>query len=275
MLQPPMLAFHTPNRSVIATAPGRLSVPKALGLEAAEALAYAHRDGVAAIPDASRAKKPHFVSSSSSGTSSSGTSDSESDSRLAASADSAAGSGAAAQQAPASPQTQDGAQAAASAATDVVPRKLQPMFQKRKTYLSSKRFKNAVRKWHLRSLRAYRATFPSTVGAASKFAIIYVGDKQYKVSVGDVINAEKLKNSPVGMKLFLDPCVVGSVTRTVIGRPRVQGASVVLTVESHEQDRKVIVFHKRRRKRYQRIHGHRREVTRLRVEEIICDFNKY
>jgi large subunit ribosomal protein L21 len=55
----------------------------------------------------------------------------------------------------------------------------------------------------------------------------------------------------------------------------VHGASVALVVESHELDAKVVVFKKRRRKRYQRTQGHRREVTRVRVRDIICDIAAY
>ena len=56
---------------------------------------------------------------------------------------------------------------------------------------------------------------------------------------------------------------------------RDDGATVLLRVESHELDRKLIVFKKKRRKRYQRTQGHRREVTRVRVVEIACDVAAY
>jgi ribosomal protein L21 len=61
----------------------------------------------------------------------------------------------------------------------------------------------------------------------------------------------------------------------VLARNACVKATVVLRVESHELDRKLIVFKKKRRKRYQRTQGHRREVSRVRVAEIICDVGAY
>jgi large subunit ribosomal protein L21 len=152
-----------------------------------------------------------------------------------------------------------------------------------------------------RAMRAYAANFPEVAaghvpgaGAAAAaaaggaapshaappsppalFAVVSLGGKQYKVCAGDVIHAEKLRHTPVATELRVSPHVVGSPTTTLLGRPTVQGATVVLRVESHELDRKLIVFKKKRRKRYQRTQGHRREVSRVRVAEIICDVGAY
>lgn len=108
------------------------------------------------------------------------------------------------------------------------------------------------------------------------FAVISLGGTQYKVSPGDIINAEYLPGAVVGTTLAA-PAVhmVGSMSRTVLGRPTIADAGVRLVVEEQTSDAKVIVFKKRRRKRYQRTHGHRRRVTRLRVAGIDCDLEAY
>jgi large subunit ribosomal protein L21 len=130
----------------------------------------------------------------------------------------------------------------------------------------------------LRALRAQRLVFPrATVAdpAAAVFAVLAVAGKQYKVSPGDVINAERLKHLAVGEALSLPAMVVGTRDATLLGRPTVPGAAVRLRVREHVQDLKVTIFKKKRRKRYQKKQGHRREVTRLEVEAVDCRMEEY
>ncbi len=62
--------------------------------------------------------------------------------------------------------------------------------------------------------------------------------------------------------------MLGSTTRTVLGRPFVPGASVTAVVEEHVRDVKLVVFKKRRRKHSRRTTGHRQQLTALRVVDI-------
>jgi large subunit ribosomal protein L21 len=105
--------------------------------------------------------------------------------------------------------------------------------------------------------------------------VLAVAGKQYKVSPGDVINAERLKHLAVGEALSLPAMVVGTRDATLLGRPTVPGAAVRLRVREHVQDLKVTIFKKKRRKRYQKKQGHRREVTRLEVEAVDCRMEEY
>ena len=116
---------------------------------------------------------------------------------------------------------------------------------------------------------------PSSSSLPQLFAIISLAGKQFKVSPGDIVIADRLKNVAVATELVLSPHIVGSPTTTIVGRPVVQGASVMCVVESHELDEKVIVFKKKRRKRYQRTQGHRREISRIRIDKIVCDVSAY
>ena len=120
---------------------------------------------------------------------------------------------------------------------------------------------------------ATRAAGAAPAKAAGRlFAVIPLGGTQYKVTPGDLINAERIPTAVVGGSLEVDTVhVVGSAGWTVLGRPAVPGARVTLRVEEQALDRKVIVYKKNRRKRYQRTRGHRRLVTRLRVEAVDYD----
>jgi large subunit ribosomal protein L21 len=107
---------------------------------------------------------------------------------------------------------------------------------------------------------------PTPENCAPVFAVIALGGTQYKVTLNDVIVAEKVKNIGVGETMNVpDVLLVGSVDRTWVGRPLVPGALVTMEVEEQTKDKKVIIFKKRRRKSSQRKQGFRREVTMLRV----------
>lgn len=63
--------------------------------------------------------------------------------------------------------------------------------------------------------------------------------------------------------------MVGGRHGTIIGRPQVPGASVVAEVEEITLDKKVLALKFRRRKSSRRLTGHRREVTILRITDIL------
>jgi large subunit ribosomal protein L21 len=99
-------------------------------------------------------------------------------------------------------------------------------------------------------------------------AIIRSGGKQYQVSPGDTIAVEKLK-AAAGEKVSFSEVVMhvdGSEIK--IGSPLVEGATVTGEVVEQFKDKKVIAFKYRRRKGYHRTVGHRRRLTRVKIESI-------
>lgn len=87
---------------------------------------------------------------------------------------------------------------------------------------------------------------------------------------GDVVVAEKLKGAKVGEVLDLDEVLLlGNANETLVGRPLVAGAKVRARVEEQTVDAKIDIFKKKRRKNYRRWNGFRREVTILRVTDIV------
>lgn len=101
-----------------------------------------------------------------------------------------------------------------------------------------------------------------------EYAIIESGGKQYRVSEGDVIDVEIL-NAQVGDQVVLDRVLlVAQEGQVSVGRPVVDGASVLTTVLEHRQGRKVTIFKYRPKQRYHVKTGHRQRYTRLAVDEI-------
>jgi large subunit ribosomal protein L21 len=100
------------------------------------------------------------------------------------------------------------------------------------------------------------------------FAIVKTGGKQYRVAPGDQIVVERLAGN-VGAEISLDQVLaISNGDSGVIGRPTLADASVRARIVQQPRGTKVIVFKKKRRKNYRRKHGHRQELTVLRIEEI-------
>ena len=100
------------------------------------------------------------------------------------------------------------------------------------------------------------------------FAIVKTGGKQYRVAVGDQITVERLEGE-VGSRVELaDVLALGDTEAPAIGTPLVAGSSVKAKIVQQPRGSKVIVFKKKRRKNYRRKHGHRQDLTVLKIEEI-------
>ena len=100
------------------------------------------------------------------------------------------------------------------------------------------------------------------------FAIVKTGGKQYRVAPGDQIVVERLEGD-VGAQVSLDYVLaIGDEQSGAIGRPTLADASVRARIVQQPRGTKIIVFKKKRRKNYRRKHGHRQELTVLRIEEI-------
>ncbi len=85
-----------------------------------------------------------------------------------------------------------------------------------------------------------------------------------------MVIAEKITDAKVGTILDLDQVLLlGSPNETVVGRPHVTGAKVQARVEEQTLDAKIDIFKKKRRKNYRRWNGYRRQVTVLRITDVI------
>ena len=103
------------------------------------------------------------------------------------------------------------------------------------------------------------------------YAIIKTGGKQYRVSIGDIIDVEKLKVDP-GSEIELDQVMAVSVDGELsVGTPVVEGAKVVAMVQSQDRAKTIRVFKYKSKTRYRRTRGHRQPYTRLQIMDIISE----
>ena len=100
------------------------------------------------------------------------------------------------------------------------------------------------------------------------FAIVQLGSLQYKISEGDVIDAQLLKGEK-GDSITLDKVLLyndGSDIR--IGQPFLKDVTITAQVVRQYLGEKVISFKYRRRKNSAWKKGHRQKLTALRIEKI-------
>ena len=100
------------------------------------------------------------------------------------------------------------------------------------------------------------------------YAVVESGGKQYKVSVGQLLDVEKLAVEQ-GESVTLDRVLmVADGASITIGQPTVEGATVSATVMQHGLRRKQVIFHYRAKNRYRVKKGHRQPYTRIRIDQI-------
>jgi large subunit ribosomal protein L21 len=101
------------------------------------------------------------------------------------------------------------------------------------------------------------------------YAIVEVGGKQYKVSEGDIIDVEK-QDVEAGKVLALKNVLLAAKDEDIkVGQPYVSGAVVNALVSKQIKADKVVSFKYRRRKSSHWKKGHRQQLTRLKIKEII------
>lgn len=100
------------------------------------------------------------------------------------------------------------------------------------------------------------------------FAIIETGSKQYKVSVGDKIKIELLKNIKDDNIVFDKILLIADDGKTKIGMPYLDNAKVTAKILGEIKDKKLIVFKYKPKKRYRKKKGHRQKYTMVEILEI-------
>ncbi len=101
------------------------------------------------------------------------------------------------------------------------------------------------------------------------YAVVETGGKQYRVSPGDTIEVETLAGEP-GSDVELDKVLaVSSDSGELLTGEDVAAARVKATIIAHPRGKKITVFKFKRKKQYKRTIGHRQNLTRLTVKEIL------
>jgi large subunit ribosomal protein L21 len=102
------------------------------------------------------------------------------------------------------------------------------------------------------------------------YAIVATGGKQVKVAAGDVVTVEKLE-APVGESVTFDVIFLADEDSIVVDPALLAAARVSGEVVEHFKGEKAIIFKFKKRKGYKRLKGHRQELTKVRITDIVAE----
>ncbi len=109
-----------------------------------------------------------------------------------------------------------------------------------------------------------------TAPDSGEFAVIATGGKQYKVSVGETLNIEKIKGEfKEGDKITFDQVLlVDDGSNTTIGTPFIDGAKVLATLTEIGRAAKVNVVKYKQKSRYFKKSGHRQPFFKVKITDL-------
>ena len=101
------------------------------------------------------------------------------------------------------------------------------------------------------------------------YAIVDIHGKQFKVQASDTLYVPYAKEHQADDTLVFDRVLLVAEDKDVkVGTPTVENATVEATVLGHVRGDKILVFKKKRRKRYKVTRGHRQHYTQIRVDAV-------
>ena len=99
------------------------------------------------------------------------------------------------------------------------------------------------------------------------YAIITAGNKQYRVSQGDVIYIDKV-NQENDTTISFDVLLIGNDGEVKVGNPTVAGAKVEGKVVAQVKGEKIKIYKYKSKKNYHRRAGHRQPYTKVEITAI-------
>jgi large subunit ribosomal protein L21 len=103
------------------------------------------------------------------------------------------------------------------------------------------------------------------------FAVIKSGGRQYKVSVGQALEVNRLPVEVGEQVRFNEVLLISDANNTMIGTPILENAAVLATATKQGRGEKLIVFRYKAKKRIRHRRGHRQELTFLSIDDIVAD----
>jgi large subunit ribosomal protein L21 len=100
------------------------------------------------------------------------------------------------------------------------------------------------------------------------YAIIETGGEQLRVSVGDVVNVEKV-DGELNAGITIDKVLmINNDGKSLFGKPYLQGASVSAEIVNQGRADKVSVMKSQSKKANKKVTGHRQQFSSLKITGI-------
>ena len=100
------------------------------------------------------------------------------------------------------------------------------------------------------------------------YAIVDIAGQQFKVEKDQKVFVHRLVGEEGSSISFSNVLLVDNEGVVSVGAPNVSGALISAKILAHVRGDKVLVFKKNRRKGYQKLNGHRQDLTQILVEGI-------
>ena len=96
--------------------------------------------------------------------------------------------------------------------------------------------------------------------------------QQFKAEAGMKLFIHRMEEAEVGAQVeFNKVLLIENNGAFTVGAPVVEGAKVIVEVLNNSvRGEKVLVFHKKRRKGYRKLNGHRQQFTELTIKQVIA-----
>ena len=104
------------------------------------------------------------------------------------------------------------------------------------------------------------------------YVVVEINGQQFKAEQGKKLFVHHIQNAESGAVVEFDKVLlVDNDGEIKIGAPTVEGAKVVCEIVSPlVKGDKVLVFHKKRRKGYRKLNGHRQQFSEVLIKEVVA-----
>ena len=104
------------------------------------------------------------------------------------------------------------------------------------------------------------------------YAIVEINGQQFKVEAGKKLFVHHIQNVEAGQTVeFEKVLLVDNDGNVTVGAPVIEGAKVECEIITPQvKGDKVLVFHKKRRKGYRKLNGHRQQFSEVVIKNVIA-----
>ena len=104
------------------------------------------------------------------------------------------------------------------------------------------------------------------------YVVVEINGQQFKAEQGKKLFVHHIQNAESGAVVEFDKVLlVDNDGEVKIGAPTVEGAKVVCEIVSPlVKGDKVLIFHKKRRKGYRKLNGHRQQFSEVLIKEVVA-----
>ena len=104
------------------------------------------------------------------------------------------------------------------------------------------------------------------------YVVVEINGQQFKAEQGKKLFVHHIQNAESGAVGEFDKVLlVDNDGEVKVGAPTVEGAKVVCEIVSPlVKGDKVLVFHKKRRKGYRKLNGHRQQFSEVLIKEVVA-----